>query len=396
MTDIELTLAPALQKVLEMSERVFWFIIDREGSLIEFSGNFQRLLGEFNDLRGRQVGEVFLSSSPSTGSLSFKDFKIGQEPSPILVRQAMSGRPCRIVASNLSESLLCWGEVIGDRSTTGLEELSSITGQMQSLLLETHRQKTLIEKDLEAAAWLQQRLLPKYNSCSGVETAWEFRPCERVGGDLFGIFQLPTGDISVYFIDVSGHGVPSAMMGVAVSQFLQQAVVNFVGQNDRHKKMGELLEKLEQEFPIERFNRYFTMVYLEFCPGSGAMTLVNAGHPSPILRRSKKAIVEIDQAGPFIGMGNSELIPVQEFSVEPGDCLFIYSDGLTERRNSQGDFFDKERLLTVLGNSLDTCLKDTVKALIAQNDAFADQKSAEDDLTLLGIEILPADSKDPN
>jgi len=396
MTDIELKLSPALEKIIEMSERVFWFSIDREGKLIEYSGNFQRILGEFDDLRGRQVGDLFLGSSASAGRLSFQDFKIGQEPSPVLVRQAMSGRPCRIVSSNLAESLLCWGEVIGDRSTTGLNELSSITGQMQNLLLETHRQKTLIEKDLEAAAWLQQRLLPKFSPCSGIETVWEFRPCDRVGGDLFGIFQLPEGNIGLYFIDVSGHGVPSAMMGVAVSQFLQQAVVNFAYPNDRHQKMGELLEKLEQEFPIERFNRYFTMVYLEFCPESGVVTLVNAGHPSPILRRSKKAIVEIDQAGLFIGMGNSELIPVQEFSVEPGDCLFIYSDGLTERRNSQGDFFDKERLLTVLGNSLDTCLKDTVKALIAQNDAFADQKSAEDDLTLLGIEILPSYSKDPN
>jgi sigma-B regulation protein RsbU (phosphoserine phosphatase) len=153
--------------------------------------------------------------------------------------------------------------------------------------------------------------------------------------------------------------------------------------------MGKLLEKLESDFPIERFNLYFTMIYFEFCPENNQIFLVNAGHPAPILQRSNEIPFELDQGGPFIGMDNSELVPVQEFSVEPGDRLFIYSDGLTERRNGQGDFYDKNRLLKALQHDSGRSLRELVGNLVEKNDTFAENKSAEDDLTLLGIEILP-------
>jgi sigma-B regulation protein RsbU (phosphoserine phosphatase) len=389
MPEMELKVPLPLEKILALSERVFWFVLDSDGRFCEYSANFQRIFGEFDDIRGRLVGEVFLTSAASKKSLSIDDFKIGQEFLPVLVRQALTGRPCRIVASNMTRSILCWGEIIGDHSTTGLNELSAITSQMQNLLLETHRQKKLIEKDLEAAAWLQQRLLPKSNLFTRVEAAWEFRPCAQIGGDLFGIFNLPGSDIGVHFIDVSGHGVPSAMMAVAVSQVLQQFAISFANEKDRRTKMGKLLEKLESDFPIERFNLYFTMIYFEFCPENNQIFLVNAGHPAPILQRSNEIPFELDQGGPFIGMDNSELVPVQEFSVEPGDRLFIYSDGLTERRNGQGDFYDKNRLLKALQHDSGRSLRELVGNLVEKNDTFAENKSAEDDLTLLGIEILP-------
>lgn len=387
MADCEFQLPEALREIINSSERVFWVNFAENGRVTGCSPGLPRLLNEFDSLEGRSIDEIFLPSLASGNGLSLAELNPGPQNSPVLVRLALSGRPCRVIAVASATGIFCWGEVIGDHSTTGLNELSSLTGKIQELLSEVRRQKELVEKDLEAASWLQRRLLPQQSSYLGLETAWKFRPCDKVGGDLFGIFVLPDKSVATYLIDVSGHGVPSAMMGVAVAQVLQQFVMNYSLAAGPQRKMIDLLARLEEEFPLERFNLYFTMVYLEYHPENSRVSFVNAGHPAPILQHAKGGLNELIEAGPFIGMDQSELIPVQDFPVGPGDRLFVYSDGLTERRDPEGGFFDKQRLLSSLENNQKLRLSDLVDEIVAENDSFAQHLNADDDLTLLGLEF---------
>lgn len=378
-----------LEGILQLSERVFFVSFDQGGIIRECSSSLCRITGDICGLQGRKIEEIFL---PSSGAgLIFKaiDLLPAEPLSPVLARLALSGRPCRLIAAATESGIECWGEVIGDRTTTGLNELSGLTGQIQGLLSEVRRQKELLEKDLLAAAWLQHRFLPKNVDFKGLKVAWKFRPCDSIGGDFCSVFPLPDESIGAYLLDVAGHGVPSAMMGVAVAQTLQQFVSHFDGRRAGRKTMAELLARLENEFPLERFNLYFTMIYLEYNQFSRTLHLVNAGHPSPILQRVGETAIEITDAGPFIGMDCCKLVPQVQIELNPGDRLYIYSDGITERRSGAGEFFEKSRLLQLLTSDREKSLQESLDELEAENDAFAGGQSAEDDFTILGLEALP-------
>lgn len=378
-----------LQKVLQLSERVFCIVIDKAGVIEKCSPSLLRIIGNIDDLKGRRLGEIFLPSAGCGFALKPADLLPEATATPTLARLALSGRPCRLIAVETESGIECWGEVIGDRSTTGLNELSALTGQLQSLLSQVRRQKELLEKDLLAAAWLQRRFLPKHTDFNGLDVAWKFRPCESIGGDFCSVFYLPDETIGAYLLDVSGHGVPSAMMGVAVAQTLQQFVSHFDGRREGRKTMAELLARLENEFPLERFNLYFTMIYLEYNQPGRTLCLVNAGHPSPVLQRIGEEAIEITDAGPFVGMDQAELVPQVEIELKPGDRLFLYSDGVTERRAASGAFFEKKRLLQLLNEDKDRRLPEVLEKIEADNDAFAVGKNSEDDFTILGLEALP-------
>ncbi len=387
MPEAVFSIPEPLEQLLNFSERVFWAVFDANGLMCDCSQSFNRILGEFDEIRGRKIEEIFLHSYPTEMRLHLKDLGAADNAGPVLLRLAMSGRPCRVLACLYGAGVFCWGEVIGDSSSTGLNELSRLSGKIQELLGNIRQQKEELEKDLRAAGWLQRRLLPQESKFPGWRLAWKFRPYDCAGGDLFGVFSLPDKRIVSFLIDVAGHGITSAMMGVAVAQNLHEFGVNSALRAADPSKFPILLQRLEEEFPIERFNLYFTMIYLEYCPDTRTVAFVNAGHPAPILHKAGSLPCEIKEAGPFVGLDQSNLIPVNEFQVSPGDRFYMYSDGITERRNQAGDFFAKGLILDFLEHNCDCELGDLVEKLLLENDSFAAAKKADDDITFIGLEF---------
>ena len=88
--------------------------------------------------------------------------------------------------------------------------------------IELQNKQKLIEQDLMAAATIQQSLLPEGTpQIEGIKAAWQFEPCEQIGGDIFNLVELDKDQVGLYMLDVCGHGVPAAFMAVAASQFLR-------------------------------------------------------------------------------------------------------------------------------------------------------------------------------
>ena len=387
MPDSAFSVPASLEHLLKFSERVFWVVFDSDGLVQDCSQSFNRILCEFDEIRERKIEEIFLHSYPTELRLHLKDLKAAENSGPVLLRLAISGRPCRVLSCLYGNAVFCWGEVIGDNSSTGLNELSRLSGKIQELLGNIRQQKEELERDMRAAGWLQRRFLPQESTFPGWQLAWKFRPYGCAGGDLFGVFSLPDSRIVAFLIDVSGHGITSAMMGVAVAQNLHEFGIDSALRAADTSKFHILLQRLEQEFPIERFNLYFTMIYLEYCPETRTVAFVNAGHPAPILHKSGGLPCELKDAGPFIGLDQSDLIPVTEFQVLPGDRIFMYSDGITERRSKAGNFFDKGQILNFIENNSGDDLGDLVEKLVAENDAFAEEEKADDDITFVALEF---------
>ena len=266
--------------------------------------------------------------------------------------------------------------------------------RLRSLNNELIEKDQRIDIDLKAAAEIQKSLLPQKTFFEeNLEIAWKFEPCEHMGGDIFNIFKIDAEHLGVYMLDVSGHGVPAAMVTVSVSQFLQQNTVQML-KNFSFMSPTQVLNALDKEFPFERFNNFFTITYFIINTKNGDMIYSNAGHPFPILLRKNETLELLKKGGPTIGMRDFDVLDDRkirfeegQLKIKPEDKLFIYTDGIVEYQNDNEELYGDDRFynsLKVLKNEsvhniIDKCIKSLME--------FGNNTSPQDDISLLALEL---------
>ncbi len=245
-----------------------------------------------------------------------------------------------------------------------------------------------LEEDLKAAADIQRALIPKPNlSIPGVSLAWAFEPCATIGGDVFTAFRLDEEHVAFYILDVNGHGVPAAMVAVSASQSLSPGsgiVLKRTG-SDAITPPEEVLAELDLEFPLARFDRYFTIAYLVLDLATGVMRYSGAGHPLPILQRVDGSLAHLEEGGPLIGLGG---LPFDrgERQLDPGDRVFLYTDGLTEAMEPAGTLFGIARLEALLRSHRGSSLQEGCQAIDRAVREFSLGAPPSDDISLLAFE----------
>jgi len=290
------------------------------------------------------------------------------------------------------------GEVLARvKSQINVYGLTKSLMEANSLL--SRKQKKLVE-DLKAAAQIQKSLIPSaLPEMENFEFAWQFVPCEYIGGDIFNIHRLDENHISVYILDVSGHCVPSAMITLSVSQNLLPGVATTLKKSTDCPPYYEIvspvdvLRNLDQEYPIERFDKYFTMAYIILNNRTGQVRYSCAAHPMPVLVRASGEIELLMAGGTIIGMGG--IIPFEEDRAEmnTGDRLYLYTDGLVEFCNDNGEQYGEKRFYEVLIKSRKNPLRKACENVIESLTAFGGKSKAEDDITLVAIEYKKSAKK---
>ena len=258
-----------------------------------------------------------------------------------------------------------------------------------------------IEEDLAAAAEIQRSLLPRKPGDYGpLEIEWMFQPSAQIGGDIFNLIRLADHLWAIYTLDISGHGVPAAMVAVSVYQALQPGS-NFVSRPDPRVAQGEspqrpaeVLKALDAGYPFERFSNFFTIVYLLIDTAAGTLTCSNAGHPQPVILRKGGAIQRLKRGGPVIGLRSLRpqaereiLFGEEKIRLTPGDRVLLYTDGLTEYQNAAGELYGNARFLARLEALRERPLADMVAAVRLSLREFGGGAKPADDMTLLGIEL---------
>jgi len=250
------------------------------------------------------------------------------------------------------------------------------------------KQKKL-DDDLKAAAEIQKCLLPRKTlEFTNLEIAWNFEPCEHIGGDIFNIFQLDRDHCGIYMLDVSGHGVQAALVTASVSQFLKP---------DADYSLfspSKTFQALRKEFPFERFETFFTIVYVVINTRTGHVTYSRAGHPYPVLLRKNGTLELLKKGEPVIGIDENEFfIPPEErveenqLQLNHGDKLFIYTDGIIEYENLKKKLFGSDRFFQKLSSLRDNSVSDIIASFMTSLMKFGEGAPPLDDLTLLGIEM---------
>ncbi len=253
------------------------------------------------------------------------------------------------------------------------------------------KQQEELARDLAAAGEVQRSLLPpKDLNPDNFETAWKFLPSHSIGGDIFNVLPLGDARLAVYMLDVCGHGAPAAMVALLASQAVHPNQGNGAGALPAQSP-SSILYRLDRQFPLERFDKFFTMSYLTLDGNTGEISYSNAAHPPPLILRTNGDIDRLDKGGTIIGLGG--YIPFEEGAdrLRPGDRLFLLTDGIIEHHVTN-EFFGLERVEDCLKESRRLPLQQAVDLLMDRLLAFGSGKPPEDDVSILALEFRPSPS----
>jgi sigma-B regulation protein RsbU (phosphoserine phosphatase) len=200
--------------------------------------------------------------------------------------------------------------------------------------------------------------------------------------------------VGFYILDVSGHGVPAAMLSVTLSMILtpdaaRGSPLKHLNQSNQQVEIlspGDAIRELNRRFQ-SKDDRYFTMVYGLFDTGSGRLQIAQAGHPGPILISKEGHPQIVGSGGMPIGLWPEIKFDCNELSVSAGDRLLLYSDGVTECVNSEGEMFGEVRLLSFLAGSSTQTLDAILDGLLHEVRSWRQDGELGDDISLLAIEL---------
>lgn len=253
-----------------------------------------------------------------------------------------------------------------------------------------------IEQDLEVAARIQQSVLPAHRlRYRDYFSDWIFLPSAWVSGDIFNVFPLDN-HLGFYCVDVSGHGVGAAMMSLAVArQFLHGRAVErflFTGDNEVASP-SEVVRILNSRFCSDEVEivSYFTMIYGVIDLATGEGRLCQAGHPTPFIVNPAGEVRTVGHGGAPVGLMPDLSWSDVNFTLAPGERLCLFSDGITECENPDGEQYGEARLQRWLQEgatlALDSLLPQFAQQLIHwRSGDCEEQRTMADDVSLLVIE----------
>ncbi len=271
------------------------------------------------------------------------------------------------------------------------EAFAKIDGQNRDLSRANERMK----RDLEAAARVQRTLLPdKLPELPGFSFAWSYRPCDELAGDALNVVRINNDLVAVYLLDVSGHGVPAALLSVTATRGLHArgsgaaSVVADAGENPRAVDPADVASRLNALYPMaSNGNHYFTMIYGLLDIHTRRLRFTVAGHPGPILARNETQPERLDISGFPIGMIDDADYEESMIELMPGDRLYLHSDGLTEEVNEQDEQYGDERLLSAIADGRSLSLKQSVDLLVQKVVAWRGEDHLRDDVSILAIAV---------
>lgn len=280
-------------------------------------------------------------------------------------------------------------QILGGERVLGHEE--ALEGRLHGL----QKAHDHARRELRIAARVQRSLLPRRPPVlSNCEFAWFFQSIEGVAGDMFGLFPLGQGRVGMYVLDVSGHGVPAALLSATLSRVLHPSWSRdgIVVGPDGPRSPGEVLREVNRRFPVmDQSHQFFTMFYGVLDRHDRTFRFSCAGHPAPLVRKADGACRPLEcQLELALGIQPSIDAPEGLLQLQPGDALFLPTDGVLEARDPQGRQFGHGGLERALApRAADEDLKTTLHRLKRRLRRFCGDAGLRDDATMLAFRLLP-------
>jgi len=253
-----------------------------------------------------------------------------------------------------------------------------------------------MKKDFYAVAKIQASLLPSsLPSVPSMEFSWVYKPRDELAGDCLNLFRLDENNLAFYVLDVSGRGTAAALLSVSLARALspfpsQSTLLKQLIQQPpgyRISSPGEVLTELNKSFPLDiETQQFFTIFYGIIDLQSKGMRYSIAGHPKPLLLRGD-SVTMLAGGGYPIGFVDDGQFDENLFQLFPGDRMFVYSDGISEAKNSTGEFFAREGLKECIKLSREKPVKECANFILEAGEKFCGKAGLHDDVSILVLEV---------
>jgi phosphoserine phosphatase RsbU/P len=240
-----------------------------------------------------------------------------------------------------------------------------------------------LKNDLEIAREIQQAMLPRGPfQAEGIDAFGMTRPANTVGGDFYDVIPLGDGRVLITLGDVAGKGSPAALLMALLLAMLRTLV-------DEGLEPAALVARLNvQVMKQAPSTRFITLFLGIFNPATGQLTFVNAGQNPPLLRRASGNYERLREGGVALGMFDRSQYATGQTVLNPADLLVLYSDGITEAENPDGQPFDEHGLQRVVDTTKWASAKELGWATFEAVERHAQERRLLDDLTVLVVRRL--------
>ncbi|MEZ0537093.1 SpoIIE family protein phosphatase [Caldicellulosiruptoraceae bacterium PP1] len=340
-------------------------VISLDGTII-FNNN--RMKEEFGETVGKKCYEVLCKTQRCDECISVKSIN---EQKRFMKYERYEDKIYYVISSPVYNNE---SKIIGT-----VEVFRDVTEQ-RKMEERLKRQNDILKRDVEFAKRLQQQLLPIIPKTEGYRITYTYKPCDRLGGDFLDVINLDN-KLLFYVADVAGHGLLASMVTIFVKQSLIKNAHESKDKDIETIIKGVLQDFIEMNFPSEV---YITFVLGMLDKESGKIKLLSAGHVTePIVVHSQRKIKVINLSGqPVASIDLGQNFEVKEVTLNEKDKLILYSDGLIESKNKQGEMYGKKRLI----KRLISIKNINAELLVRDIRNFAHE--IDDDITILIIEKI--------
>jgi serine phosphatase RsbU (regulator of sigma subunit) len=353
--------------------------------------------------------EIFWSRNFATGEFSFLDScrnalgmlacqlddirGISAWFSVDLTREVNLGSPASLLyAIPIAVKDDLYGVMIIEEAASGLRfrarRLEIITGIAQQAALAIQNdllQKAMVvrerlETEVQLARQIQTAFLPEVlPQFTGWDLAARWKTARQVGGDFYDVFTLPNERLGLFIADVADKGVPAALFMALTRTLVRATVSETESPAEALRRVNELL------IPDTRQGMFVTAVYAVLDMTTNELTYANAGHNPPLWLRNNGTIERLTRTGVALGAAEEARFTQNTIQFEAGDNLLLYTDGLTESFNNDGEFYGEERLIQELQAGQCSSAHELMDLIENSLIEFAQDMPPADDVTMLAL-----------
>jgi len=247
---------------------------------------------------------------------------------------------------------------------------------------ELYEKNLLIKKELDIAKKVQEFIIPRdFSYVSYPSVNGRYLPIEDIGGDFFDCYRLGD-DTGILIADVTGHGIPAAMVMTMAKMMFGLYAAQIDSPSVLLSRVNNELRKLILD------NQYITAFYLIYDAEKRQLRFTNAGHARPLYyRRSSGKMLALDTDGLFVGIKDDTEYEEKTLTVQEGDRLFLYTDGITELKNPKREEFGEKRLARYIMDNADVTGAAFCDGLLSEVRFFSGGELPNDDIAFLDVEF---------
>jgi serine phosphatase RsbU (regulator of sigma subunit) len=261
--------------------------------------------------------------------------------------------------------------------------VTKIARQRGRLAAEIRRQRDEYEQDLTLAAQVQRQVLPRPPIVPGIELAAAMQTARLLGGDYYDFYQISDNVVDIVIADVAGKGAAASLLMPSLAVVLRLRARELSGPAAIIKDLDGVLKQITGPAT------FVTMFYARVNPSLRTLQYANGGHNPPLLLCPRTGETQmLDTSGPIVGILPDAQFTDTVVTLEPGDILTLFTDGVTEQENENEDQFSLDRLKDLILSKEKDSAASLVSDVTEAVSTFAGTKEQEDDLTVVVAKIL--------